>query len=210
MKTIEIEKKIRLEPHHIEVIAQKGQFLKEITFQDRYFDTANYHYTSQNIWLRQRDGLFELKVGIKNHNSLVDRYEEITDEKSILSHLGMDGSLGLQTAISLNQLSCFCTFVTLRKSYKLEDLVIDIDQADFGDLRFQVAEIEMVVSSCDQILEAEQKIFHFIKEMDIDISIPLPGKLTYYLFCKRQEHYQALVQNQVIKPIIDAHLLSSV
>lgn len=202
MKTIEIEKKVRLEPHHIQKIAQKARLVKEMSIQDSYFDTANYHYTSQNIWLRQRESLFELKLGIKNQNGFVDRYEEIIDEQSILKHLGIDASIDLPTALSQNKFSCFCTFVTLRKSYQLDELSIDIDQADFGNLRYQIAEIEMIVSSLDKVQEAEQRISHFIKEMGIDISIPIPAKLIYYLYCKRPEHYQILVQNKVIQPII--------
>lgn len=202
MKTIEIEKKVRLEPHHIQEIAQKARLVKEISIQDSYFDTSDYRYTSQNMWLRQRGSLFELKVGIKNQNVSVDRYEEIIEEQSILKHMGIDASIDLPTTLSQNKFSCFCTFVTLRKSYQLGELNIDIDQADFGNLRYQIAEIEMMVSSLDKVQEAEQKILHFIKEMGIDISIPTPAKLTYYLFCKRPEHYQILVQNKVIQPII--------
>lgn len=65
-----------------------------------------------------------------------------------------------------------------------------------------MAEIEIVVSDLDKLQNAEQKITQFIKEMDIDISVPVPAKLTYYLYCKRPEHYQALVLNKIIQPII--------
>lgn len=38
--------------------------------------------------------------------------------------------------------------------------------------------------------------------MNIDSSIIVPAKLTYYLYHKRQEHYKALIDNQVIQPIV--------
>jgi len=201
MRTIEIEKKVRLEPHQIKKIAQKAFFLKEIRIQDTYFDTADYRYTMQNMWLRKREGVFELKVGIKKQNGSIDRYEEITNEKSILKYLGVDIDTDLPTALSQEGLSPFCTFATERKSYQLGEINIDIDAADFGDLRYQIAEIEIVVSDLDKVQDAEQKIFQFIKDLDIDVSIPVPAKLTYYLYCKRPEHYQALVHNKVIQPL---------
>jgi hypothetical protein len=60
----------------------------------------------------------------------------------------------------------------------------------------------MIVSTLEDAQDAEQKIFQFTKEMGIDTSIPVPAKLTYYLYCKRPDHYQALVQHKVIKPIL--------
>ena len=208
MKAIEIEKKVSLEPHQIQKIARIGHLLSETRIDDRYFDTADYHYTTQNIWLRQRGEAFELKVGIKKQNGSIDRYEEITDKKCILEYLGADIDGDLPLACSQKGLSPFCSFVTHRKSYKLDELKIDIDEADFGDLRYQVAEIEIVVSDLEKMQEAEEKIMQFIKELGIDVSIPVPAKLTYYLYCKRPDHYQALVEHKVIPPIITGYIQS--
>lgn len=201
MKTIEIEKKVRLEPHHLEKIIQKGDLVNEIHIQDSYFDTADYLYTAQNVWLRQRNGMFELKVGMQKQYDSIDRYEEITDENSILNNLGIDLFVDFPSTLAQNKLFSFCNFATKRKSYKVGEFNIDIDEADFGDLRYNVAEIEIIVSNSNLVHEAEQKIDQLIKEMGIDTSIPTTGKLSYYIYCKRPEHYQALVQNKVIRPI---------
>jgi adenylate cyclase class IV len=99
-------------------------------------------------------------------------------------------------------ISTFCSFTTRRKSYQLGELKIDIDEADFGDLKYRIAEVEIIVSDLGKVQDAEQKIAHFMKEMNIDASIPVPAKLTYYLYCKRPKHYQALVLNKVIQPLI--------
>lgn len=198
-KTIEIERKVRLEAHQLNKITQQGTLLTEKCLSDSYFDTLDYRYTTQNMWLRQREGIFELKVGIKKPNGLVDRYEELTEEKSILKYLGYD--IDLQTAISQKELSCFCSFKTQRKSYQVGELKVDIDEADFGDLHYQVAEIEIVVSDLDKVQAAEQKLAEFINEMGINATLPVPAKLTYYLYYKRPDHYQALVRNKVIQPI---------
>ena len=202
MKSIEIEKKVRLDFHQIQKIAQKARLVKEIQINDRYFDASDYRYTTKNMWLRQREGSFELKVGIKKHSGSIDMYEEVTDEKSILKYLGADIDRNLLDTLSQKEISPFCSFTTYRKSYQLDELNIDIDEADFGDLRYRVAEIEIVVWDLKRVQDAEQKITQFIKGMDIDGSIPVPAKLTYYLYCRRPEHYQALVDNKVIQPII--------
>jgi predicted adenylyl cyclase CyaB len=201
MKTIEIEKKVKLDSTHIQTITRRAILLREIHIHDVYFDTSDYQYTLQNMWLRQRDQSFELKVGVKKHNGCVDHYEEITEERRILRYLGVDSDISIPEALSLKHLSPFCSFHTYRKTYRLGELNIDIDEADFGDLHYQVAEIEMMVSDTSKIPEAEQKIFHFIQELGIDTSATIHAKLSYYLYHKRLKHYQALVENRVIQPI---------
>ncbi|MBA3238232.1 MAG: CYTH domain-containing protein [Parachlamydiaceae bacterium] len=206
MKTIEVEKKVALDQNQIKKIAQKAQLVQEILIHDSYFDTIEYHYTSQNIWLRRREGIFELKVKVKKREDLVDIYEEITNEKSLLEQLGLDMLGDLPTTLCQNKIFPFCNFVTQRKSYQVGELKIDIDEADFGDLRYRVAEIEMIVSSLDKVEDAEQKITQFINELEINTSIPVTGKLTYYLYCRRPGHYQTLVHNKVILPITEEHI----
>jgi adenylate cyclase class IV len=201
MKTIEVEKKVSLNLNQIKKITQKAQLVHEILIHDSYFDTSEYHYTGKNIWLRHREGIFELKVKVQKHDDSMDIYEEINDEKNILKYLGLDINGDLPTELYQNKIFSFCTFVTQRKSYIVGELKIDIDEADFGDLRYKVAEIEIVVSNLDKVQEAEQKIAQFINEMEIDTSIPITGKLSYYLYCKRPEHYQALVLNKALQPI---------
>lgn len=198
---IEIEKKVRLEPSQLRAIAQRASLIKESHIQDTYFDTADYSYTTQNMWLRKRGEIFELKAGSKKPDGSIDKYEEITDEKSILKCLGIDDK-DLPTALLEKGIFSFCSFTTWRKSYQLGELKIDIDEADFGDLKYQIAEIEIMVSDFENAHDAEQKIMHFMKEMNIDSLIPVPAKLTYYLYCKRPEHYRALVENKVIQPLI--------
>lgn len=204
MKVIEIEKKVRLESHHIKKIEQQGRLVKQTQIQDQYFDTVDYRYTTRNMWLRQRGETFELKVGIQQQNGSLDRYEELSNEKSILQYLKLDMVNDLSTALSQNGIFKFCGFFTQRTSYLLDNLRIDIDDANFGDFTYRVAEIETVVSELESIQDAEQKIFQFTKTMGIDTTIPVPAKLTYYLYCKRPDHYRALVHHKVINPIIDS------
>jgi len=198
---IEVEKKVKLETHHLTEIESKGTFIQETLFEDIYYDTEECSLTVKNIWLRERENKFELKVGIKGSNGFSDRYEEIRDEKAICRELGLTISDSLGAALSKARIVPFACFVTRRKRYRLEDFTVDIDVADFGDLTYNVAEFELIVPNVNLMQDAEDKIKTILKNMQIDCSATIPAKLTYYLYHRRPHHYNKLVENQVIKPI---------
>lgn len=200
MKTIEIERKVKLAPQHVAKIAHEGTLVSSKTIVDSYYDTDKYALTLQDMWLRQRDGIFELKVG-PGTKRLVDRYEEITEERIILSRLGLPNTMDVPSAIAQNGIESFCTFTTYRTSYRIGKLRIDIDDADFGDLSYQLAEIEIIVGHESEIQEAEKQIEAFVKHLGVESSQILAGKVTYYLYHRRPEHYQALLRNGIIAPI---------
>lgn len=200
---IEIEKKVKLDPNHIEQIEKTGTFVKEVEFRDTYFDKADFYLTTQNIWLRQREDKFELKVGVKGTDGSIDRYEEITNEQEIVSYLDLASNFSgnaLDTFYNAGIVP-FSSLVTQRRSYILDEVSIDIDIANFGDLMYRVAEFELLVSSLDQVKEAEKKIQNILQQLNIDSSIRIPAKLTYYLYHKCRKHYKALIDNQVIESI---------
>lgn len=207
-KQIEVEKKVRLETHHLVRIEKEGTFIEEIKFQDIYFDRADYSLTAHNIWLRQREKKFELKIGIKGVGGFSDRYEEIKDEQKILEQLGLTPkqSEKILDTLSRSGVIPFASFITQRKRYQLDGLAIDIDIADFGDLTYRVAEFEAIVSSTDQVNIAEDKIKKTLHKLQIDASTTVPAKLTYYLYNKRPHHYKILVDNSVIQPIATSHI----
>ena len=199
-KQIEVEKKVKLEDHHLAEIIKKGIFLKEKQIKDTYFDKVDFDFTIQNMWLRERDGQFELKRGIKKERESIDYYEEIIDKESIRVHLGIHPEREFSQAILQAGIHPFCSFVTHRQCYQLGEVFIDIDKADFGDLSYVVAEFEVLVDSIEKIEEAEEKIQELLEQMHIDASIIIPAKLTYYLYHRRSSHYQALINHKVIKP----------
>ncbi len=203
LRQIEVEKKVKLELHHLKKIESEGTFIEEVRFKDTYFDTADCSLTSQNMWLRQREKQFELKIGIKSTNNFSDRYEEVKDEQKILAHLGLipNPSEDLLNTLSRAGISPFASFITQRKRYQLEELAVDVDIADFGDLTYRVAEFEIMVSSVDHVAEAEDKIKTILQKMQIDMSTTVPAKLTYYMYNRRHNHYKILVANRVIKPM---------
>ena len=75
--------------HHLIKIEKEGAFIEEIKFKDIYFDRADYSLTAHNIWLRQREKKFELKIGIKGMRGFSDRYEEIKEDQKIMEQLGL-------------------------------------------------------------------------------------------------------------------------
>lgn len=203
MQQIEIEKKVKLDPHHIKQIEEKGIFVKEVQFRDTYFDRADFYLTTQNIWLRQRESQFELKVGVKRANGSIDRYEEITGEEKILTYLNLPSNFSENILDTFSHLGIipFSSFTTQRRSYILGECSVDIDVANFGDLMYRVGEFELLVSNIDQVRKAEEKIKNILRQMKIDLSVVMPAKLTYYLYHKRQEHYKALIDHRVVQPI---------
>lgn len=203
-KMIEIEKKVRLESHHVEEITTNGTFIEELHIKDTYFDHSDFRFTTKNMWLRQRENQFELKKGIKREGSSIDRYEEISDKERILTELGFSHKCthDMLTTLSDAGIIPFCTFLTKRRRYQLDEFSVDIDVADFGDLVYRVAEFELLVDSEKKIQEAEDKINHLLQRMQINLSAVVPAKLTYYLYNRSPYHYQALVDNKVIKPVI--------
>lgn len=200
-KQIEVEKKVKLEAQHLKEIEKRAIFLRQIQIKDTYFDKLDFNFTAQNMWLRERDGQFELKRGIKKERDSVDYYEEIKENALMRTYLNLDHKGDFLQALIQSDIHPFCSFVTDRKCYQLGEIFIDIDKADFGDLTYVVAEFEVMVDCIEKIKDAEEKIQELLVQMHIDSSIIIPAKLTYYLYHKRFSHYETLVTHKVIKPI---------
>lgn len=197
---IEVEKKVTLTERDLMLIEQKGTFLGSRIMTDTYFDTPDFRYTTSDIWLRERECRYELKVGIQNLGGTIDRYEEITNERKILEKLGLERKeKDLTKALLHAKIFPFATFQTVRRKYKVGDVNVDLDLAYFDDFIYRVAEIEVIVSTEGQIQSAEQTIEAFIEKMGIDKKAGVRPKLIEYLFQKNPNHYQALVASGVVQ-----------
>ena len=196
---IEVEKKFKLQNTFFEKIKREGTFLSQKEFQDTYYDTADWKYTLQNMWLRRREDAFELKVATQQASGIIDRYDEITNPMGILKALDLPLLPTVQAALEENHIIPFCSFWTNRRKYQLDEFIIDIDTATFDDLTYSVAEIELLVPSKSAIADAEKKITQLLEREAIDWKRQIHGKLSYYLSQRHPKHYSALVKAKVIK-----------
>ena len=196
---IEVEKKIRLNKNFSEKIKREAKFLSQKLFSNISIMTLlQWIYTLQNMWLRKREQVFELKVGLEKERGLIDRYDEITDTMEILKALNLPIRSSIPRAFKKKQIVPFCSFQTDRIKYQLDEFTIDIDTAICRDLTYSIAEVELLVPSNKNIPEAEAKLIQFLERELIDWHELVPGKLPYFLSQSCPQHYAALLQAKVI------------
>jgi len=195
---IEVEKKVFLREDDLKAIERLGTFLGSRILTDTYFDTPDFRYTTSDIWLRERECKFELKVGLQNSAGKIDRYEELSDETKIIERLGLEKEKDLDKALTKAKIFPYATFQTIRRKYQIEEFTIDLDLAYFDDFIYRIAEIELLVASESKIPEAEEAINTFIRRLGIEYQKPIKAKLIEYLSQKNPTHYQALVASGIV------------
>lgn len=196
---IEIEKKVLLNENQMDCLRKTSIFLRKEKISDTYFDNDRFELTLSNKWLRQRMNNFELKIGPNSNNPSIDQYKEITDEIEIKKFLNFDVSLPIIKSLKMKNINPFCSFITYREKYKLDEITIDIDVADFGDFKYSVGEFEILVSNKQEIAKAREKIEKKLLDLNIVSDKPILAKLSYYLSKKRPEHYLKLIEAKVIR-----------
>ncbi|MFC1632629.1 CYTH domain-containing protein [Patescibacteria group bacterium] len=192
---IEVERKFEItDPHP--AFLKKANFLREIKMEDTYYDDARYSLTTKNIWVRKRNGQFEIKKPIA-HN-LIDRYDELVDEDTVRAYLDLDPELTIEEGLTAKEYMPFVTYHTVRQKYNMQGFKIDIDHVDFGEWNYYVGEIELNVKTEEEIEDAVTRIMNFAAENGLTIA-KVPGKLVRYLYEKDPAQYQALVDSGVIQ-----------
>ncbi len=194
----EVEKKVALKESDLKTIERLGTFLGSRILTDTYFDTADFRYTTNDIWLRERECQFELKVGVRGIKGQVDRYEEVTNENHILKMLGLEKEKDLSKALYNAKIFPYATFQTVRRKYQIEEFTIDLDLAYFDDFIYRIAEIEMIVNNEGKIPLAEKSILRFIERLGLDPHRPVKAKLVEFLSQKNPTHYQALLASGIV------------
>src|SRR3989338_1979634 len=196
---IEVEKKFILTKDDEARLTQGAEFLKEYSFTDAYYDTGDYALTSQDVWLRARDGKWELKIPLhKGAERLGDQYRELTDENEIKKYLQISQEKTFEDALKRKGYVPFSTFTRVRRKYRKESFIIDLDFVDFGDFIYTIGEIELMIKDQDDMKAALDKIMDFARKHDLKIT-HVRGKLMEYLKRKRPEHHKALIKANVAK-----------
>ncbi len=196
---IEVEKKFILTPEQEKKLIKGAKFLGEKKFTDSYYDDAHYILTGQDIWLRRRDGRFELKlpmnVNIKKRVS--DRYKELESDAEILKYFNAAPGTPMQEFLTEKRFVPFCTITTERKKYKKGGFTIDLDMTDFG---YAVAEIEYMTDDQSKLQEATDAIIAFAKKHGINTDTLVRGKVVEYLRLNNRAHFDELLVLGVINP----------
>src|SRR5579864_1260452 len=90
---IEVEKKFILTPDQEKKLIEGAEFVVEKQFTDIYYDDKDFSLTTKDIWLRERDSKYELKLPMNKSSErrVVDQYRELDVEDDILAHFGAQG-----------------------------------------------------------------------------------------------------------------------
>lgn len=164
------------------VKAAGGSATSSVKFHDEYFDTAALALTSQDTWLRRRDGAWELKIP---HGDRVASggettvFREVEDEAQIVGELAALGVPG--EALPFPGLDVFAEFTTFRDKYALPGRVrVDVDEASYGH---RVLELEVMTDgSPEDVAAARAEIDAAAAELGCErLRAGAGGKLETYL-----------------------------
>ncbi|XP_062917355.1 thiamine-triphosphatase [Mobula hypostoma] len=199
---IEVERKFAVRPDTERCLASLGgQRLGSRSLLDRYFDTEDLRLTSADLWLRTREGRWQLKsrVGAGGPADGTTRYRETTSEAEILALLRpllTAAAGGLDRLVESGHLQEFAAIRTQRISYRLpQGTVVDLDLADFGH---RVGEIEVEVGTEAEVPAAQARIEELARSLGLDGEEVLPGKMHVFLQKFRPLHYQKLLDARVL------------
>lgn len=185
----EIEKKFILTKEQEDNLVKDSKFITQKIFTDIYYDSNNYDLISKDVWLRARDGKFELKIPLI-HNEAGDRYEEIEDEDRMKEILNIK-SKNVKESLEEYGYIPFCVCKTTRRKYKQRDFNIDIDVAEFDNgFRYSISEIELMIDDDKKADEAAEKIMSLAENYNLK---PVKnGKIIEYLKIYNPKPYYIL------------------
>lgn len=194
---IEVEKKFSLTPEQEKTLIYGAEFLGEKVNIDLGYDDEDFSLTTKDIWLRKRNGKFELKIPMNAvlESRVSDQYEEIEGENAILKYFG-SRSTSLEDFLVEKKYQPLFTIVTTRRMYKKGGFNVDLDQMDFG---YNVAEIERMVEKKEDISKATDEIIQFAKDHGINTTQNIYGKAIEYFRRNSPKHFQALVKAKIVK-----------
>lgn len=195
---IEVEKKFILTPEQEKTLIDGAEFLGEKTFTDAYYDDRNFSLTKKDIWLRSRNGKFELKIpmNLSLEERATDQYKELENSYEILQYFNAATAKSLEDFLVSRQYKSFCNIITTRRKYKKDVFGIDLDIMNFG---YTLAEIEYIIDNESKIQEATKAIIAFAEKNNIISNNVIRGKVIEYLRKNNPKHFQALIDAKIIK-----------
>eukprot|EP00190_Bangiopsis_sp_CCMP1999_P000272 CAMPEP_0198730944 /NCGR_PEP_ID=MMETSP1475-20131203/27177_1 /TAXON_ID= ORGANISM="Unidentified sp., Strain CCMP1999" /NCGR_SAMPLE_ID=MMETSP1475 /ASSEMBLY_ACC=CAM_ASM_001111 /LENGTH=176 /DNA_ID=CAMNT_0044493837 /DNA_START=69 /DNA_END=599 /DNA_ORIENTATION=+ len=170
---------------------------------DVYFDDKICSLTRSDMWLRRRavddrTAVLELKVPLLKDSGATDVYREVIGPEEVAKVLGAPLGDGSTEKMGAAGLLPFAKILTKRTSVGINfdgrRFRVDLDEMDFG---YTVGEIELLVESAVDVSAAEDAIYRFCTEHDIDMSPP-NGKVLEFIRRSRPQHYQALEEAGIL------------
>ena len=194
---IEIEKKFILNDEQEKKLLKGAEFLGEKRFTDTYYDDSRYSLTTRDLWLRGREGKFELKVpmNVSIDRRITDQYQELETDYEIASYLKLSTDGALADALTASSYRPFASITTTRRKYRRDGYNIDLDAADFG---YNIVEIEHMTDNESHIKETTQKLVEYARTYGLLGGI-VHGKVVEYLKRNNPAHFQALIDAKVIR-----------
>lgn len=196
---IEVEKKFILSENDIARLVDGAEFLSDHVFTDIYYDTEELALGKNDMWLRNRNGNFDLKIPKHiGDGTMSQQYQEIEGEEKIRQVFDLFKKGDFLQDISEYGYVELCNLKTTRKKYKKENFIIDLDIVEAEDFNYTIGEIELMVEKETEMSSAIKAIEEFADGKGLE-NKSVNGKVREYLKRKKPEKYQALVDAGVMK-----------
>ncbi len=198
MSTNEIEQQFLPTVEIKDSLTRDSTQLETTVFDDIYFDDANVSVLSQDLWLRTRDGVYQLKVPLRKQarRLVTKQYREIYDERSIAERLGLNTNVSLTEALEQADINPICELTTQRENWQNGQFNIALDVVTAPDFSYDIGEIEV---TGDEKLDADATVAEiqaFATKYGIVVERVL-GKVRAYFKQKRPELFALLVERGV-------------
>lgn len=190
MAAIEVEKKFEVTSSTMDKLLTLSPSAKVVTFEDCYYDEQ---LAERNIWLRQRNGTWELKVPLPGDAS--QRKEATVYREYCGSQVWAELNREELKETELNPFAKILTERTLLQVVKDSQpvkIVVDICSAENG-FRYDVGEVEIVVKEQAEVKDAKARINAIFKELELKEEPNVGGKLLVYLREKNRSLLQRLI-----------------
>ena len=188
----QIEKKFAVSEEVRDRILADAEFLGKWDYTDTYLDTVNYALTTQDIWLRSRGALFQLKLPIrknlKDNKRLASYYDQLDTDSDIREQLKLAPDASLAEDIEAAGYVPVASFTTTRSKHRKEGFIIDEDYVDF-DYRMVKIRVEEDEGEANEV--TEKKIMDFAARYKL-VEVPLRQKVIESIKRFNPTHYNAL------------------
>lgn len=188
---IEVEIKYAAIPVALERIRAEGTFIKERRMRNVYWDSPTWELTRKCLWLRERDGAWELKVPIAGM-PLGQAFHELETEAEICAHFSWNASVSVAEHVKNMGWEPFVDIATVREQWEWHGVHVDIDSSSYGNgARYDVVELELMAKNEVEAPKVREQIEGYAKELGLEGG-EVYGKVLWYIREFRNEHFRAL------------------